>query len=116
VIDKDGSLSVRKQCALLDLRRSTFYHPPEPVSDDDLAMVSLINRCHLKYPFYGSRRTRGWLIDEGYCANRKRFQRPMRTMGLETLYPGRSLSKANQASTVVAIVEHYGHHFLYRCT
>lgn len=100
MVDKDGSLSVRRQCALLDLPRATFYHSPEPVSDDDLAMMSLIDRCHLKYPFYGSRRIRGWLIDEGYCVNRKRVQRLMRTMGLEALYPGRNLSKANQAHKV----------------
>jgi len=100
VVDKDGSLSVRRQCALLDLPRSTFFHSPKPVSDDDLAMMSLIDRCHLKYPFYGSRRIRGWLIDEGYWVNRKRVQRLIRTMGLEALYPGRHLSKANQAHKV----------------
>jgi putative transposase len=51
----------------------------------------------VKYPFYSSRRIRGWLIDEGYSVNRKRVQRLMRTMGLEGLYPGRNLSKANKA-------------------
>jgi putative transposase len=85
VVDKDGSLSERRQCALLDLPRSTFYHSPEPVSDGDLAIMSLIDRCHLMYPFYGSHRIRGGLIDEGYCVNRKRVQRLMRTMGLEAL-------------------------------
>lgn len=95
MVDKDGSLSIRRQCALLDLPRSTYYHSPEPVSGDDLAIMSLIDRCHLKYPFYGSRRIRGWLIDEGRCVNRKRVQRLMRTMGLVALYPSRNLSKAN---------------------
>ena len=100
MVNKDGSLSVRRQCALLALPRSTFYHSPEPVSGDDLAMMSLIDRCHLKYPFYGSRRIRGWLLDEGHCVNRKRVQRLMRTIGLAALYPGRNLSKANQAHKV----------------
>jgi hypothetical protein len=49
MVDKDGSLSVRRQCALLDLPLSTFYHSLEPVSGDDLAIMSLIDRCHLKH-------------------------------------------------------------------
>jgi len=56
MVNKDGSLSVGRQCALLALPRSTFYHSPVPVSGDGLAIMSLIDRCHLKYPFYGSRR------------------------------------------------------------
>ena len=100
MVDKDESLSVTKQCALLDLPRSTFYHSPVPVSGVDLEIMSLIDRCHLKYPFYGSRRIRGWLIDEGHCVNRKRIQRLMRTMGLTALYPGRNLSLANQAHKI----------------
>lgn len=52
---------------------------------------------HLKQPFYGSRRIRGWLEDQGHSVNRKPVQRLMRTMGLTALYPKRNLSLANQA-------------------
>jgi len=90
-------LPVRRQCSLLALPRSTFYHVPQPVSDEELA---LIDRCHLKYPFYGSRRIRDWLGDQGHRVNRKRVQRLMRTMGLAALYPKRNLSRANQAHKV----------------
>jgi hypothetical protein len=34
-----------------------------PVSGDNLAIISLIDQCHLKYRFYGSRRICGWLMD-----------------------------------------------------
>jgi len=59
--------------------------------------MALIDRCHLKHPFYGSRRVRGWLIDKGHHVNCKRVQRMMQTMGLTALYPGRNLSQGNQA-------------------
>ena len=95
MVDKAEPLSVTKQRALLDLPRSTFYHTPQPVSGEDLDVMALIDRCHLKYPFYGSRRIRGWLLDEGHCVNHKRVQRLMRTMGLAALYPVRNLSKTN---------------------
>ena len=30
---------------------------------DATELMALIDRCHLKYPFYGSRRIRDWLAD-----------------------------------------------------
>ncbi|WP_419645374.1 IS3 family transposase, partial [Thiolapillus sp.] len=73
---------------------------PKPVSDEELELMRLIDRCHLKYPFYGSRRIRDWLEDQGHRVNRKRIQRLMRTMGLAALYPKRNLSRANQAHKI----------------
>jgi len=100
VVDRKEPLSITRQCELLDLPRSTFYHMPKPVSDEELELMALIDRCHLKYPFYGSRRIRDWLEDQGHKVNRKRIQRLMRTMGLVALYPKRNLSLANQAHKV----------------
>ena len=89
-----------RQCALLDLPRSTFYHVPRPVSEEELDLMAPIDRCHLKHPFYGSRRIRDWLEDHGYRVNRKKVQRLMRTMDLVAQYPKRNLSLANQAHNV----------------
>lgn len=100
MVDRKEPLPVARQCALLDLPRSTFYHIPKPVTDEELRIMALIDRCHLKYPFYGSRRIRDWLEDQGRVVNRKRIQRLMRTMGIAALYPKRNLSLANQAHKV----------------
>jgi len=100
MVDKQASLSVSRQCELLALPRSTFYHAPQPVTDEELALMRLIDRCHLKHPFYGSRRIRDWLSDQGHTVNRKRIQRLMRTMGIVTLYPKPNVSAANQAHKV----------------
>ena len=100
MVDRKEPLPVARQCELLELPRSTFYHVPKPVSDEELELMRLIDRCHLKYPFYGSRRIRDWLEDQGHRVNRKRIQRLMRTMGLAALYPKRNLSRANQAHKV----------------
>ncbi|HJL60873.1 MAG TPA: IS3 family transposase, partial [Pseudomonadales bacterium] len=89
-----------RQCELLELPRSTFYHVPKSVTDEGLELMQLIDRCHLEHPFYGSRRVRDWLEDQGHKINRKRIQRLMRTMGLVALYPKRNLSLANQAHKV----------------
>jgi putative transposase len=100
MVDRKDPLPVTRQCALLDLPRSTFYHVPQPVSDGDLELMALIDRCHLKHPFYGSRRICDWLDDQGHRVNRKRVQRLMRTMDLRAQYPKRNLSLANQAHKV----------------
>ena len=100
MVDRTDPLPVSHQCALLDLPRSTFYHVPQPVTEEELELMALIDRSHLEHPYYGSRRIRDWLEDEGRWVNRKRVQRLMRTMGLAALYPKRNLSLANQAHKV----------------
>jgi putative transposase len=100
MVDRKDPLPVTRQCALLDLPRSTFYHVPKPVSDEELALMVLIDRCHLQHPFYGSRRIRDWLENQGHRVNRKKVQRLMRTMDLAAQYPKRNLSLANQAHKV----------------
>ena len=100
MVDWKDPLPMTRQCALLDLPRSTFYHVPKPVSEEELELMALIDRCHLKHPFYGSRRIRDRLEDHGYRVNRKKVQRLMRTMDLAAQYPKRNLSLANQAHKV----------------
>ena len=100
MVTRTEPLSIIRQCKLLDLPRSTFYHVPTPVSEADLELMKLIDRCHMKLPFYGSRRMVDWLGDEGHLVNRKRVQRLMRTMGIVAVYPKKNLSRANQAHRV----------------
>ena len=100
MVNQAEPLSIARQCELLDIPRSTFYHVPQPVSEDDLELMKLIDRCHTELPFYGSRRIKGWLKDEGIAVNRKRIQRLMRTMGIMAVYPKQKLSQPNPAHRV----------------
>ena len=87
-------LSVRRQCALLNLARSGVYRPRPVVEADDLALMRRIDELHLELPFYGSRRMMFELNKEGRGVNRKRVQRLMRVMGIEALVPRPGTSKA----------------------
>ena len=100
MVERTEPLPITRQCELLDLPRSTFYHVSQPVSPVELDLMKRIDHCHMKYPFYGSRRIRDWLADEGHLVNRKCVQRLMRTMGIVAVYPKRNLSLANQAHKV----------------
>lgn len=101
MVNPDEPLPIVRQCQLLDVPRSSYYYMPVPVSDDDLELMALIDRCHLELPYYGSRRIKDWLFDEqGLVVNRKRIQRLMGIMGLEALYPKANTSQRNQQHKV----------------
>lgn len=80
------SLSVARQCRLLDISRSGLYYPPKPMSEEDLALMKLIDRQYLATPFYGARKMAAWIGSQGKRVNRKRVQRLMRLMGLRAVY------------------------------
>ena len=95
MVERPGeTLSVRRQCTLLNLSRSGVYRPGQVTSADDLAMMRLIDELHLKWPFYGSRRIVFELNQAGHGINRKRVQRLMRVMGIAALVPRPGTSKA----------------------
>ena len=80
-------LSVRQQCELLGLNRSTAYYTPAEETEANLCLMRRIDKQYLKTPWYGSRRMTVWLAQEGFQVNRKRVQRLMRLMGIEAIYP-----------------------------
>jgi len=76
------SLSIRRQCELLGLNRSSWYYEPAGESAENLQWMRRIDEQYLATPYYGSRK-----MAELFGVNRKRIQRLMRLMGLEAIYP-----------------------------
>jgi putative transposase len=89
------ALSVRRQCELLDLNRSTYYYVPATESSLNLMLMRLIDEPYMRTPFYGWPRMTVYLHNQGYTINHKRVQRLMHKMGIQAIYPKPSLSKAN---------------------
>ena len=87
-----AELSVRRQCALIGLNRSTLYYEPAPETPENLGLMRLIDEQYTRCPFYGSRRIARWLATQGHEVNRKRVQRLLRIMGLEAIHPKPKLS------------------------
>ena len=48
-------LSVRRQCSLLSLARSSLYYHPRGESAANVAFMEIIDRQFLETPWYGSR-------------------------------------------------------------
>ncbi len=80
------SLSVVRQCKLLDISRSGLYYQPVGISEEDLTLMKLIDRQYLATPFYGARRMAVWLRHQSYKVNRKHVRRLMGIMGLKAIY------------------------------
>jgi putative transposase len=96
----DPALSVRRQCELLGLSRSSLYYEPVGETAENLRLMRLIDEQYTAYPFYGSRRMTEWLAERGEEVNRKRVQRLMRIMGLAAIYPEPRLSAAGKGHKV----------------
>ena len=85
---------MRRQCELLGLNRASMYYQAQPVSDEDLRLMRLIDEIYTRHPFYGSRRITAQLNreqDENW--NRKRIARLMQIMGIRGIAPGPDTSK-----------------------
>jgi hypothetical protein len=66
---------------------AALYYRPVEAGAYELELMALIDRQHLRTPFYGSRRMTAWLQAQGHVVNRKRVQRLMQQMGLAAIYP-----------------------------
>lgn len=79
--------SLRRQCQLLGISRSSLYYQRRELLAEDLMLMRLIDEQHLRTPVYGSRRMSAHLNRLGHRVNRKRVRRLMRQMGLQAIYP-----------------------------
>jgi putative transposase len=57
--------SVRRQCQLLGLNRSSPYYEPAPKTAENLRLMRLLDHEYTGHPFLGSRRLTAWLIQQG---------------------------------------------------
>lgn len=96
----DERFSLRQQCDLLGLNRSSVYYQPRGESTEDLQLMRLLDEQYTKTPFYGVKRMTAYLRAKDYCVNPKRVRRLLRVMGLEALYPKPNTSKVNPEHVV----------------
>ena len=93
-------LPIVLQCELLGLARASYYHRPEPESDENLRLMRVIDETYLAYPVFGSRQMTRWLRRQDYPVNRKRVRRLMLQMGLEAIYQKPNTSRKHPQNPV----------------
>ena len=92
--------SLSRQCELVSISRSAFYHTPKGESPANLALMRRIDELYLKYPFYGSRQMARHLGREGLKVGRHRVRRLMRLMGLAAIYQAPRTSQPHPAHRI----------------
>ena len=99
---RNKTLSISRQCELLQLPRYSYYRPRSPLAEgpDNLELMRLVDEEFLRYPFYGSRKMKVYLNLRGFPVNRKRNQCLMRLMGLESIAPKPNTSRHRKGHKV----------------
>ena len=95
-------ISMRRQCELLGLSRSSLYYRCGADPSYNEHLMRLLDEQYLRTPFYGVPRMTEWLRRQGHAVNEKRVRRLLRAMGLEAIYPRRKqgLSQADRQHKV----------------
>lgn len=98
VEEKESPLSVRRQCRLLGLNRSSYYYRNKEANEETRCLLRLIDEIYTGHPFYGARRiaTQIRRLYPELTVTRKRVGRLMREMGIEAIYPKPRLSRADK--------------------
>jgi putative transposase len=87
MIESDSTLSVRRQCQLLDVNRNRLAPAASRFTEEDAALCRLIDEIHLEDPAFGARKIRDVLRrHHGINTSRPRVARLMRHMGMEAVY------------------------------
>ena len=101
MLDPDHDrISLRRQCELLGLNRSTAYYRAEGESAMNLRLQEIIDVQYTARPFYGVERMTQHLRRDGWAVNEKRIRRLMRQMDIMAIYPKPRLSLSCQANPV----------------
>jgi len=99
-IAEDEKISIRSQCDLLEVNRSNAYYKPVPESEENLAIMRLMDEHYLDHPTHGVLQMQDFLFLCSFIVNHKRVRRLLRKMGLMAIYPKRNLSKLGNAKYI----------------
>ena len=101
MVEPSEKLSVCSQCSLPGIHRSGFYYAPAKESEENLAIMRLLDERYLAKPTHGVLQMQDYLLDEqGLRVNHKRIRRLLRLMGLMAIYPKKNLSKLGHAEYI----------------
>ena len=88
-------MSIRRQCELLGVNRSSLYYVVRGESEYNRLLMNELDEQYTKTPFYGVLKMTEHLRTLGHQVNEKRVRRLLRKMGLEAIYPKPDLSRCH---------------------
>ena len=91
----NDTISLRAQCRLIGLARSSHYYRNRPVPEEALHLMHRIDQIFTECPIFGARQIQYKLREEGLRVGRRRIRRIMLILGLEAIYKKPNTSKPN---------------------
>ncbi|MGM0634780.1 MAG: IS3 family transposase [Bacteroidota bacterium] len=89
---KNTSLSIRNQCELLNVSRSSLYYKPIGEKPENLEIMQIMDKHILEEPTAGVLTMQSMLEDKGIMASYERVRRLMRKANIRPIYPRRHLT------------------------
>ena len=94
------TLSIRRQCELLNINRSNIYYTRKVVGTDTLSLMRVVDEVYTKYPFFGTRQMVNYLRLMGYEVGRTKVRGIYEKLGLRALCPGPHTSKPHPENKI----------------
>lgn len=88
-------LSVRQQCEILELNRANVYYKPRQkiFSDEQLALLRLVDEIYTKYPFFGTRQMSNYISLYYHPCKRHEMRWAYEQLSLRSVAPGPHTSR-----------------------
>lgn len=100
IVGPRKDISIRRQCELLSMNRSSYYYKPVGEKPENLELMRLLDEEYLKHPYKGVDSMVDFLFTIGFIVGPKRVRRLLRKMGFMAIYPRRNLSKLGIAKYI----------------
>ncbi len=92
-MEKDNEqLSVRYQCGILSLNRSSLYYERIGLSEQDQRILDEMDKIYMDFPIYGSRWMSRELKRRGFKVGRYKARSLMWILWVEAIYPRKRLT------------------------
>ena len=100
-------LSMRRQCALLAINRSSIYYEPRcrQLSDTQLSLLRVVDEIYTRYPFFGTRQMTDYLNNQGWV-RRHHIRWVYDRLGLQSVAAGPHTSKPHPENKIYPYLLH----------
>ena len=103
-----NTISILKQCELLDFNRSSYYYQDTQPSTQKMSVLREIDNIYTETPFFGYRKIYLQLAENGFKVGINQVSNYMKELGLKAIYP------TKQVKTTLANLEHKKYPYLLR--
>lgn len=98
MISPNNKFSILTQCKILGISKTSYYYTPKGESEENLKIMKEIDKEHITHPAKGIIPMTDYLRLQNIRVGIKRVRRLMRKMGIDAIFPKKTLSKLGKAT------------------